>query len=253
MMTNSANAIEVDDAGYGDVSWSTPYVTGTSNAVYMEDNYIYSANNFCAVDISNGGRAVFRHNTLVGAFFNTHGTETSQRYRSTRFVEVYNNSFSYGNGQQYNNFYTTCDLRGGSAVVFSNTAVGYWAIGSINYYRATDNDPGFLPWFGATGERAWDNNGPVLLTGTASVASNVLVVAGASWTPNQWVGCSVLNTTTNQLCGIVTASTANTMTFLPSRRTWLQVTFNQGDTFEVHQDLSDDGPARHGHRRRPFW
>src|SRR5262249_25585852 len=125
------------------------------------------------------------------------------------------------------------DIRGGSAVVFSNTANGYWSVASLNYYRATDNDTGFLPWFGATGLRAWDSNSPALLTGTASVTSNGLVVAGANWTPNQWVGCSVYNPN-NQLCGIVTANDATTMQFMGSRRSWLQLTFTAGDPFTVH-------------------
>ncbi len=234
LMKEMANAIIVDGDGFGDVSWSTPYQAGSSNALYMEDNYIFSAVNFCAVDISNGGRAVFRHNTLVGAYFNTHGAETSQRNRSARYVEVYANNFSWGGGQQYNNFYTMCDLRGGSAVIFSNTAVGYWSTASLNYYRATDNDTGFLPWFGATGLRGWDSNGPALLTGTASVTSNALVVAGANWTVNQWAGCTVYNPS-SQLCGMVIANSANTMQFLTSRRAWLQITFTAGSPFELHK------------------
>lgn len=234
LCSNTANAIEVYGPAYGDVSWATPYVTGTSNAVYMEDNYIYSANSFCAADMSGGARAVFRHNTLVGSFFNTHGTETSERYRSARFVEVYNNSFTWGGGQQYNNFYTTCDIRGGGAVIFSNTAVGYYGISSINYYRATDNDQNFIPFFGATGERAWDSNGPVILSGTATVSSNALVVAGANWTANQWVGCTVYNQNT-ALMGIVTGNNVNTMTFQASRSSWLQVKFSPGDPFEIHK------------------
>jgi hypothetical protein len=163
LMKEMANAVELFGDGYGDTSWSTPYQAGSSNALYLEDNYIFSAVNFCAVDISNGGRAVFRHNTLVGAYFNTHGAETSQRYRSARYVEVYQNNFSWGGGQQYNNFYTMCDLRGGSAVIFSNTAVGYWSTASLNYYRATDNDTGFVPWFGATGLRCSPAPPPPLL------------------------------------------------------------------------------------------
>ena len=192
-MNGMPNAIEIFDTGYGDASWAQPAVFGSAGAVYIEDNTIFAADNFSAIDISEGGRAVIRHNTLTGAFCNTHGTETSQRYRSARYIEVYNNTFNWGGGQPYNNFYTGCDLRGGSAVVFSNSLTGFWSVASINYYRATDNDTGFLPFFGATGLRGWDSNSPALLTGTATVASNSLVVPGANWITNQWYGCTVYN------------------------------------------------------------
>jgi hypothetical protein len=229
-------SIEVFGSGYGDVDWAAPTQFGSANALYIEDNTFVDGNNFGWVDVSSGGRAVFRHNTCNGFYFNTHGSETSQRYRSARYVEVYNNSFSYAVGQQYQNFYTMVDVRGGSAVVFSNTAVGYWSVTSLNYYRATDNDTGFFPWFGATGLRAWDSNSPALLTGTASAsaATNVLVVAGANWTTNQWVGCTVYNNV-NALCGIVTANDSSSMQFMGSRRAWLQLGFTAGDTFTVHK------------------
>jgi hypothetical protein len=232
-LTSDRISVEVYGLGWGDPDWAAPTQFGSANAVYIEDNYQSDNWNFGIVDISGGGRCVFRHNTLVGSYFNTHGSETSQRYRSDRYVEVYNNTFTYGNGQQYNDFFTACDIRGGSAVIFSNTAVGFYSLAAIEYYRATDNDTGFTPWFGATGISGWDNNGPVLLTGTASVTSNALVVAGANWTANQWVGCTVYNAN-SQLCGMVSGNNANTMTFAGSRRTWLQINFNQGDSFQVH-------------------
>ena len=82
-----------------------------------------------------------------------------------------------------------------------------------------------------------DSNGPALLTGTASItSSNTLIVSDANWTPNQWVGCTVYNASqSSQLCGVVTTNTSNTMKFAASRRAWLQVGFNKGDSFEVHR------------------
>lgn len=233
LMSNTANCVEINDTGFGDASWASPSSFGSSNAVFVEDNYIYSANNFCAADVDNGGRCVFRNNTLVGCFFNTHGTETGQRYRSARQVEVYNNNFTWGGGLQYNNFYTLCDIRGGTGVVFSNTAVGFWSIASLSDYRAADNDQNFLPWFGATGLRAWDSNSPSLLDTTASVTTNVLIVAGATWVSNAWAGCTVYNYS-NMLCGVVAGNNANTMTFITSRSAWLQIKFKAGDQITVH-------------------
>jgi hypothetical protein len=232
-MTYNRIAVEVHGVGFGDPDWAAPTQFGSANAVYVEDNYFSDANNFGAIDISNGGRLVFRHNTMFGSYINTHGTETSQRYRSDRYIEVYNNNFNWGGGQQYNNFFTVCDIRGGSAVVFSNTAVGFWSMVTLDYYRGTDNDPNFLPYFGATGLRGWDSNGPALLTGTASVTSNALVVAGANWTSNQWVGCTVYNSN-DQLCGLIGGNSANTIQIINSRTASLQVKFNAGDPFVIH-------------------
>ena len=258
-MTYNRIAVEVHGVGFGDADWAAPTQFGSANAVYIEDNYFSDANNFGAIDISNGGRAVFRHNTMYGSYFNTHGTETSQRYRSSRYVEIYNNNFNWGGGQQYNNFFTVVDIRGGSAVIFSNTAVGFWAFGTVDYYRGTDNDPNFLPYFGATGERGWDSNGPVLLSGTASVTSNALIVAGANWTSNQWVGCTVYNFN-DQLCGIVGGNSANKIQLISSRTASLQETFKQGDSFEIHhiypmmdQPGTGQGTLLSGDSPTPVW
>ena len=258
-LTYDRISVEVYGLGWGDPDWAAPTQFGSANAVYIEDNYQSDSCNFGWVDISGGGRVVFRHNTMIGSYVNTHGSESAQRYRSARYVEVYNNNFSYGNGQQYSDFYTAVDIRGGSAVIFSNTVSGYYSLTSIEYYRATDNDSGFTPWFGATGISGWDNNGPTLLTGNASVTSNALVVANANWTPNQWVGCTVYNPA-NQLCGMVSGNTANTMTFAGSRRAWLQISFNQGDSFVVHHvypELDQPGTGQcnllSGDNPTPVW
>jgi hypothetical protein len=226
--------IQVFGKGYGDVDWAAPTQYGSANAVYIEDNSFQDGNNFGWVDVSNGGRAVFRHNTCNGYYFNTHGAETTQRYRSARYSEVYNNNFSYALGQQYQNFYAMVDIRGGSAVIYSNVANGYWSVASLNSYRTTDNDPGFLPWFGATGLRAWDSNSPALLTGTATVTSSSLVVPGAGWTPNQWYGCTVYNVN-NTLCGMVVSNDATSMQFMTSRHAGFQITFTAGDQYTVHK------------------
>jgi len=233
-LTFNRISIEIFGTGYGDAAWAAPTQFGSANAVYIEDNYFSDGNNFGLVDVSGGARAVFRHNTMIGSYFNTHGTETTQRYRSSRYVEVYQNNFTYMTPPDWQNFYAMCDIRGGSAVIFSNTAAGYWSVGSLNYYRATDNDTGFTPWFGATGISGWDSNSPPLLTGVNSTGVQLtnLIVPGANWTNNQWFGCTVLNSNT-QLMGIVTGNNSNTLFFMPSRRAWLQVNFAPGDTFVV--------------------
>jgi hypothetical protein len=149
-------------------------------------------------------------------------------------VEVYNNIFRWGPGTNYNDFYTAVDIRGGTALVFSNYASGYNSVATLHYFRATDNDASFTPFFGATGISGWDSNSPVLLSGNANVTSQyTLVVNGANWKTNQWAGCTVYNFS-NNLCGMVSGNTANTMSFLTSRTAIYQISFKAGDPFTVH-------------------
>lgn len=229
--------IECGDVGYGDLSWSLVSKYGTTNAIYIESNIFNDSANFGSIDVANGGRVVFRYNASSGFFLNTHGTETGQRYRACRYVEVYNNYFYFSNGHAYGNFYTACDIRGGTALIFSNTFYGYNSSANVNSYRATDNDPTFIPWFGATGISGYDSNSPVVLAGNASATSNKLYVASAAWTINQWLGYTAYNSNRVNglnLCGIVISSDAKTMTFKGSRTAAYQLYFTNGDSFSIH-------------------
>lgn len=226
-------AFEIYGAGYGDAAWNNPITLGSSNTTYVEDNYFKDENSFGWIDVSGGGSIAVRNNVFSGYFVNTHGAETAQRYRSSRYIEVYRNIFTYATNSDFQNFYAMCDVRGGSAVIWSNVAYGYYAVGSLNYYRSTDNDPGFTPWYGATGLTNWDNNGAEVLSGIATSAGTTLTVLTATWTTDQWKGCTVFNYASNKL-GMVTGNTANTMTFMGSRASAQQIGFKIGDTFSVH-------------------
>jgi hypothetical protein len=236
-MYGGANAIEVDggvdsDGGLGDYSWSIPYAYGSSNALFIEDNYISSAMRFTAIDVANGGRAVIRNNFFQGSFIYTHGTESGQRTRSVRVVEVYSNTINYSQ-TVFDNGSAAITIRGGTGLIFNNSVVNFYNVVSLQDYRTTDNSPAFTPWFGATGLRGYDSNSPALLTGVAASTTNNLVVAGANWTNNQFYGCTVYNPN-NQLCGIVTANNTNTMWFLSSAAPQYQLHFTTGDAFVVH-------------------
>lgn len=241
--SQSGNAIEVQDSGYGDASWAAPYTYGSSNAVYVENCYFYNfrhldTSSAVAIDVYGGGRICVRYNQFVGVYFNTHGTETGQDYRSVRSFEVYSNYFEDSQASsQYNNYAFCMDIRGGTGIICSNYCQGYQWFAVGHNYRSTDNDPAFTPFWGATGVNPWDNNGALALSGTASATSNSLFVASASWTPGQWVGYTVFNPNpiggyTNS--GIVSGNDAKTMTFSTSRTSTYQVKFNSGDTFVVH-------------------
>ena len=247
-MLAGANAIEVDggvasDSGLGDWSWSVPYAYGSSNALFIEDNYISSADQFTAIDVSNGGRAVIRKNYFFGSFVYTHGTESGQRYRSVRVVEVYSNIFQFST-TVFNNGSSAITIRGGTALLFNNWVTNFYNITSLQDYRTTDQSPAFTPWFGATGLNGYDNNSPLLMTNVASVTTNYLVVNNAGWTNNQYYGCTVYNLR-NNLCGIVITNNANSMWFLSAASPMYQLTFNAGDQFQVHMVYPQlDQPGR---------
>jgi hypothetical protein len=249
-MYGGANAIEVfggtsGDNGLGDYSWSTPYAYGSSNAMFIEDNYISSAFKFAAIDVFDGGRAVIRNNFFQGTFVYTHGSESGQRYRSARVVEVYRNIFNYS-PTVFDNGSSAITVRGGTALIYNNSITNFYAVTSLQDYRTTDNSPYFTPWFGATGLCGYDSNSPALWTGVAASTTNCLVAANPGWTNNQFYGCTVYNSNKN-LCGIVITNNANTMWFLGSASPQFQITFTSGDPVVVHLVYPQlDQPGRGG-------
>lgn len=237
-LTYTRIALEIFGQGpWGDADWASPITFGSSNATYMENNYFRdTVDNFCGwVDVSGGGRVVFRYNNCNNYYVNTHGAETTQRFRSSRYVEIYMNTFTYETNSNFQNFYTVCDIRGGTGIIWSNQAYGYYAVGSLNNYRSADNDPGFTPWYGATGLTNWDGNGSQLASGHAGMASTSnLIDTNASWTVNQWVGATVYNYRST-LIGCVTANNSTNITFAGSRHSQFQIGFNSGDNYTIHR------------------
>lgn len=91
---------------------------GTDNAVYIEDCYFTKG--WHAVASNEGGRYVFRYNTMedpdgTGQSVDTHGLEYQSK-RGTRSVEIYNNTLTNSYAH-----YANIWLRGGDGVVFNNT------------------------------------------------------------------------------------------------------------------------------------
>ncbi|MBR9677354.1 PGF-pre-PGF domain-containing protein [Candidatus Woesearchaeota archaeon] len=104
--------------GLGNASWDEPFTPGTEHAVYVEDNiFNYASPYDGALDSYNGGRYVFRHNIVNGTRIGHHGADSGD-YRSTHTYEIYENTFSTINSQRFMFF------RGGTGVVFNNTANG---------------------------------------------------------------------------------------------------------------------------------
>ncbi len=102
-------------------SWNTTYTLGTSNAVYVEDNY-FELQRHCTTS-TNGANYVARHNTVKNNYqdaqsFDAHG-KSSSFPRGTQSVEIYNNTINNSIVR-----WAGVGIRGGGGVVWGNTIAG---------------------------------------------------------------------------------------------------------------------------------
>lgn len=242
--------------GYGDYSYSIPpaYGVNSTNVLYVEDNYFTNETGLLEVsDGDSGARIVFRYNTIWNAYYNNHGLETGGRARSERSFEIYCNSFN--DSPSYGAIFAMVCIRGGCGVIYSNTCTGaYNQLVALRDYRSTQAYSGqYFPFGGANGINPWDSNSPTLyLSGTNSSpnGSSYLEVNGANWTPNQWVGYTLLDTN-NGLFSVVTSNTTNAMYYIGSDQASASLvngtllTFNNGDHFQLHLvNATLDQPGR---------
>jgi hypothetical protein len=207
--------------GWGDGSWAFPLAPGTIKAHYLENN-TWWASDFSGsiIDSAFGGRAVLRHNTINNTFVGSHGTDTTDRFRGSRWMEVYDNVFNYQAGVVVNQ---TVWVRGGSAVVLDNDvtmpdrSIGFdWYVKHLNL---RSNDPGgahgaLSPWNSPTnvapacdGRARWDGN----TGGSPCTAGNDLCVAGYRCLDQPGAGTSVdyLDVTDTQTVSPATSGKAN--------------------------------------------
>lgn len=97
-------------------SWQTASSLGTSSAVYIE-NCTFAGSGYVS-DFNSNSRAVVRFCTITGPIkIDAHGKASNSPARSARSTEVYNNTWTYSSG-----YWTAIELRGGTGVVFDNTA-----------------------------------------------------------------------------------------------------------------------------------
>jgi hypothetical protein len=235
--------------GQGYVSWSQPptYGLNSSNVLYIENNFITNLEGYVAsvgaCDGCGGARMVFRYNTVWDDCFNNHGTETGGIVRGERSFEIYSNYFNFSPNDPSYPCFAALLIRSGGGVIFGNTCTGYTALVALRNFRSTDSFCGeWDPFCGANGVCPYDSNSPTLyLSGVSSgpSQSSTLQVAGANWTPNQWVGYTLMNLNSG-LFSVVLSNTANTMTYIgstPQTATLLEhsaMTFNPGDPFQLH-------------------
>jgi hypothetical protein len=187
---------------FGDGSWSAPGSLGTINAFYLEDCvmvWTYPSGVPSATDGYGGCRVVYRNNILTNCAIQWHGTGSSGRWRGGRQFEVYNNLFvnTFGGG-------AAGQSRSGTGVVYSNTLVGLWSqVFTMEDYRSPE---ALSMWGGADGTNAFDlkDSGFTPINFTKADANNTgyqyfgllypsgsAQKAGATWTPNQFVGYTI--------------------------------------------------------------
>jgi hypothetical protein len=155
------NGVHVGGSGFGDESWEAPTNLGSGEGVYIEDcTFIGSGGGSgSAVNAHEGGRVVFRHNTLHDQNTGGHGTE-GDRYRGMRSYEIYQNTFT-----AENLIMDKCiQLRGGTGVVWGNVARGAAGTSGTGYknfvvglnFRSFTN---YNTHFGSCiGSNPWDQN-----------------------------------------------------------------------------------------------
>lgn len=135
----------------GDSSWAAPLELGSARAVYVEDCvFDFDAHYRGAIDAQSGGRYVFRHNTLINTYITNHGTETGYPERGAFSFEIYANTLSSSE-----DWFTAMFLRGGTGVIFDNTASGFGNLAVAANYRSCDP---YGDWGRCDGTSAFDGN-----------------------------------------------------------------------------------------------
>jgi hypothetical protein len=195
---------------------------------------------------------VARYNYFNNATPNSHGTETSGRFRGTRAVEIYNNTINWtaahqtsgqlrsGTLLQHNNTWTgnAGDLKGHSMVLSCYRELWsfpFWGAASGNNHLDLNDDHGLY----ASGKHSG-----------LEASDGTLVAANAGWRPNQWVGYMVTNTTQTTPRGMhassrILANSADTITYDTGTPDGQRKTFNVGDGFAIYKVLAAlDQPGR---------
>jgi len=135
----------------GDASWQSDLALGSPDAVYIEDcSFDFQSPHRAVVDAQSGGRFVLRHNTIHNSYAGNHGTESGYPERGVFSYEIYANSFT-----SPQDWFTTFFLRGGTGVIFDNTANGYNSMIVAANYRSCDP---YGAWGQCNGQSSYDGN-----------------------------------------------------------------------------------------------
>jgi hypothetical protein len=244
--------------GWG--SWAEPAYFGSEKFIFLEDNTVNSFAVRPAAAVPGGkwgGRYVLRYNVINNAPTWPHGTE-DRTNRGVRAAEIYNNAYfatrQMGGGQ----------CRGGTMLLHDNTYAGQSqgsiALTPLRLFEQAGGAGTGSDWGGADGTDPWDLNATepdgthvdghapyTFATGThigPNVPSNpteIVTVSGNPWTPNQWAGYTITNTTSGSQYylghGYISSNTTNTLTVAATAIVPPNLAFNTGDTFAIHKVL----------------
>jgi hypothetical protein len=144
--------------GGGDAAWQQPLSLGTENAVYIED-CAFDRTHGNAVDANNGGRYVFRANTITNTYIEAH-SNCPNGLRATFSYEVYSNTMVAAIPT-----YRPFSMRGGTGVIFGNTITGSYTSPHIHVdnQRSCMGEGGLTcldPWDRCDGDSIYDGNQP---------------------------------------------------------------------------------------------
>ena len=247
--TNFAIAVTVTNGGgmYGDEAWTQDAQFGSGNFMFIEDCTFSwlgdpGRQTACGLDSYRGGRYVARYCSFNNAKPNTHGTDSSGRMRSSRAIEIYNNKLNWTRGYSP----TGGQLRGGGLLIHDNSYTNYASGYGLRVYRE------FFPFFfgGAFGANPWDSNDShgVYEGGIHDGANGAttLTKTETTWTANQWVGYSIINTASGR-GSYVRSNTRDTITYAVDNSfgNGPNLVFNKGDRFEIRKVLiALDQPGR---------
>jgi hypothetical protein len=242
--------------GYSAGSWADTIGFGSEEFLFIEDCTVTRASGvvYAMTDAYRGARYVVRNCEITNCWIEAHGTDSGGIYRGTRAVEAYDNNF-YADGVA-NTF--VVNMRSGTLVAHGNTTTGFtnpkFALGT---YRARFPFP---PFGSADGKSPFDVNvggGPFLTETATGGTEGTVVVSGAGWDVNEWVGYSVVKTSTaesnpfdGQNSSIVYSNTSDTITYLDAGSFDFsdenkRMDFANGETFQLWKvNHAYDQPGR---------
>lgn len=120
--------------GDGAADWASTLTLGTADFFFIEDNTFdfnddYGNTKHPVMDMDEGGRQVFRHNTIRHGMWETHDKARSGLVSANAY-EIYNNNF-YTSTDQWKGL----DISAGTGVVWGNSFSGSYSfvIGAIDY------------------------------------------------------------------------------------------------------------------------